>query len=848
MSNIQNIPLNEKLRDSNPKINQNFQNLNTGIGNVEKKINDHINSSTAHKAEDISYSGQVPGTDVKEAIDNVNGRISDIVAQSGDDNTEIVDARGGYPVLGDRLNASDAQLVDIAINVKNYGAIGDGTLHLLSEIYSTVEEAQVKYPKVTSLSQSIDWAAIQTALDDGMGKRVFAPKGVYVITDGLEMGETHLFGDGVDKWVPAFPDQTKEESSGTHFRFVGTGPKIHELKDTSDMRVAGGWRTNGSSVNGEDAYYKLLSFMNEDANGTTPATTKKFSAAIRIVPTTQNWSIKGIRLYPSYDGLNGYNNKLPGLADDWDVGLFVDNAVFGLTDILQVVGYWRVAGLLLSHARTNVGRYESGSEHNKFVRSMFQGFRGVSIRGGDFYRVTAVTSDTIEIPWTISNPVPAQSNIENAVGLRSGSTIFQWTGATRNGDKLTLTGVTPSPTTNGIVIGTIMRNNIYTTGLGGTNFQDCYICGLDHCSSKPSDELGLGLGVSAALEANNARGIKISGNTKIATREQLLLFLLEADEWEITADLEPVTWIKSDGSAGSTGGRIIATPQAASDAAVLYPAGNTNRLNLMSDYYSQYLDLEPYYTRENTRFNDTGLFDPREIFYKAKALPSSDIGAVLRGGKKNGVRLKRENGEDVIVIYPSGTTEFKFNTNFTNGMISTTGGSMQLRTGTTSRFTISSDSGNIYPATDNTQSMGIASNRLSQVYAGSGTINTSDRNEKQQIGAIPDKVLDAWAEVQYKQFKFNDAVALKGDEARIHIGLIAQEIKEAFEKRGLNATDYGIICYDEWEEQAEERDEEGNIIKPGMEAGGRWGIRADECQFLELALMRRELERLKDKL
>lgn|GEM_PF-6730322 len=127
MANIQNIPIGEQLRISNPKVNQNFQNLNI-------ELTGHISSKTAHKAEDITYTGQVPGEDVKEAIDNVNGRISEIVAQAGNDNTEIVDSRGGYPVLGDRLNAADNKLEILnsnfekqtanVINVKGYGALG----------------------------------------------------------------------------------------------------------------------------------------------------------------------------------------------------------------------------------------------------------------------------------------------------------------------------------------------------------------------------------------------------------------------------------------------------------------------------------------------------------------------------------------------------------------------------------------------------------------------------------------------------------------------------------------------------------------------------------------------------
>jgi hypothetical protein len=64
----------------------------------------------------------------------------------------------GYSFLGN----VGARLEE-TISVKSLGAIGDGTLHPLSEFYDTLAEAQAVYPFVTSLSQSIDWAAIQLA-------------------------------------------------------------------------------------------------------------------------------------------------------------------------------------------------------------------------------------------------------------------------------------------------------------------------------------------------------------------------------------------------------------------------------------------------------------------------------------------------------------------------------------------------------------------------------------------------------------------------------------------------------------------------------------------------------------
>ncbi len=80
---------------------------------AQDDINAHEASTVAHPAQNITYSGLVVGAaNVKQGLDNVYTRVNDIIAD-GDSSAEVVDARGGYPVLGDRLNASDAQLADI---------------------------------------------------------------------------------------------------------------------------------------------------------------------------------------------------------------------------------------------------------------------------------------------------------------------------------------------------------------------------------------------------------------------------------------------------------------------------------------------------------------------------------------------------------------------------------------------------------------------------------------------------------------------------------------------------------------------------------------------------------------
>lgn len=70
----------------------------------------------------------------------------------------------------------DAQLADIStvlIGVSWYGAIADGESHPLSERYATLGQAQAVYPFATSLTNEIDWCALQMALNSGNNIAVY---------------------------------------------------------------------------------------------------------------------------------------------------------------------------------------------------------------------------------------------------------------------------------------------------------------------------------------------------------------------------------------------------------------------------------------------------------------------------------------------------------------------------------------------------------------------------------------------------------------------------------------------------------------------------------------------------
>src|SRR5262249_24429511 len=92
---------------------------------------------------------------------------------------------------------------ELCANVKEYGAIGDGRSHPLSERYGSVAEAKADYPHATSLEDEIDWAAIQAAIAAtvaaGGPGAVCVPAGQYLITKTLSLTTSHplhLFGVG----------------------------------------------------------------------------------------------------------------------------------------------------------------------------------------------------------------------------------------------------------------------------------------------------------------------------------------------------------------------------------------------------------------------------------------------------------------------------------------------------------------------------------------------------------------------------------------------------------------------------------------------------------------------------
>ena len=110
---------------------------------------------------------------------------------------------------------------------------------------------------------------------------------------------------------------------------------------------------------------------------------------------------------------------------------------------------------------------------------------------------------------------------------------------------------------------------------------------------------------------------------------------------------------------------------------------------------------------------------------------------------------------------------------------------------------------------DNDLDIGNISNRFDDIFATNGTIQTSDRNEKQDIAELSDaeQRVAVAAKGLLRKFRWKDAVAEKGDEARTHFGIIAQDLQAAFAAEGLDAGDYAMFISSTWtdEDTGEER-------------------------------------------
>ena len=203
-----------------------------------------------------------------------------------------------------------------------------------------------------------------------------------------------------------------------------------------------------------------------------------------------------------------------------------------------------------------------------------------------------------------------------------------------------------------------------------------------------------------------------------------------------------------------------------------------------------------------------------------------------------GVRVNDSGGTERTLATISSTDNYTFGSSISTNFVNVSaGGSVNLAVGGTGIVTTTTAA--LRPSADNVTTCGASSQRWSVVYAATGTINTSDARSKEQVRSI--NAAEVAVAMQLKgmisAFKFTDAVALKGSGARIHFGVIAQDVRDAFVAGGLNPDAYALFCHDSWEAREEVVADDGTIVSPAQEAGDRYGIRYEELLAFIIAAM-----------
>ncbi|MEQ1808390.1 MAG: DUF2793 domain-containing protein [Terricaulis sp.] len=153
------------------------------------------------------------------------------------------------------------------------------------------------------------------------------------------------------------------------------------------------------------------------------------------------------------------------------------------------------------------------------------------------------------------------------------------------------------------------------------------------------------------------------------------------------------------------------------------------------------------------------------------------------------------------------------------------------------------------PTADNTYNLGSASFRFATTYAATGTINTSDAREKTRLKALAPGEIRAIANVfaNVGVFQWLSSVRDKGEDARLHIGVTAQSVRQCFEDEGLDPARYGLYCEDPLfaievevrdvnSESAGERGASAVLDDAGKPVL-RYGVRTDQLLLLGMAAL-----------
>lgn len=146
--------------------------------------------------------------------------------------------------------------------------------------------------------------------------------------------------------------------------------------------------------------------------------------------------------------------------------------------------------------------------------------------------------------------------------------------------------------------------------------------------------------------------------------------------------------------------------------------------------------------------------------------------------------------------------------------------------------------GDIIPTNDSLNYLGNGSHRFKQLFATTGAISTSDRNQKCNIVYDlnkTDAIFDALKPCSYYR--------VGGD--RMHFGLVAQEVEQAYLNAGISINDVGLICRDHIYHKGDSGEKIYHYNAEGAPEY-RYGLRYEELHGLEIWQIQRLKKRINE--
>lgn len=133
------------------------------------------------------------------------------------------------------------------------------------------------------------------------------------------------------------------------------------------------------------------------------------------------------------------------------------------------------------------------------------------------------------------------------------------------------------------------------------------------------------------------------------------------------------------------------------------------------------------------------------------------------------------------------------------------------------------------PVEDDTLTLGMANYRWGQIYSTTGTIETSDRAEKESINYELDRYEALFDALKPCSYKF-----INGTSGRTHTGFIAQDVEDGLSAAGFDTKDFAAFI------KSPEYDGDGNLIRE------RYGLRYGEFIALNTHMIKKLQARVKE--